>query len=119
MQATQNTSGAAITGTAVTIAELANITGPAIVRGVVGGLTALAAAESVTLTLIRTDTSAVIATSIFTNSGAGASAGGPLIVEGYVPASSAYGVALQILGSVATGAWTATATNPVTLSQLP
>jgi hypothetical protein len=119
MQATTVAAGAAITGAAVSIAELGEINGPALIRCHIPSLTALAAGETVTLNIVRLDTGAVIGSGVFTNSGAGASAGGPLIAEAYVPQGAGYAVAAQIIGSVATGNWVATALAPVVMSQLP
>lgn len=119
MQATTVAAGAAITAAAVNVAELGNVNGPALVRCHIPSLTALAAAEVVTLNIVRLDTGAVIGSGVVTNSGAGASGAGPLIAEAYVPAGQGYAVAAQIIGSVATGNWVATANAPVVMEQLP
>lgn len=119
MQAQTLAAGAALTGAQVQIASFGMINGPCLIRAHIPSLTALAAGEVVTLNINRTDTPAVIGAGVFTNSGAGASGGGPLIAEAYVPAGQGYPVSVSIGGSVATGNWVASATAPAVISQLP
>lgn len=117
VQAQTVAAGAALTIAAASIAEFGDLQGPCLLRGTVPSLSAIAAAETVTLQWIRNDTGAVIGSSTFTNSGAGASTGGPLIAEAFVPAGAAFMAAsLQILASSATGNWVASATAPVVAS---
>lgn len=120
MQVAQNTTATtAITGAAVNYIEMGAGVGAGVAIGCFPSFTALAAAETVTASIIRLDTGAVLGTSVFTNSGAGASPGGPLIVIAPIPAGMAGGIALALTGSVATGNAIASATSPITLTTLP
>jgi hypothetical protein len=120
MQVAQNTTATtAITGAAVSFIEMGVGAGAGVAIGCFPSFTALAAAETVTAQIIRLDTGAVIGSSTFTNSGAGASSGGPIVVIAPIPAGMAGGIALQVLGSVATGNVIGSATAPMTLTTLP
>jgi hypothetical protein len=118
--AVNTTASTAITGAAVNYIEMDGGGGqPGVAIGVVPAMSALAAAETVTVSIIRLDTGAVIGSSVFTNSGAGASTGGPVVVVAPIPAGMAGGIALAITGSVATGNVLGSATAPITLTRLP
>ncbi len=118
--AVNTTASTAITGASVNYIEMDGGGGqPGLAIGIVPQLSALAAAETVTVTIIRLDTGAVIGTSVFTNSGAGASTGGPVVVIAPIPAGMAGGLALAVQGSVATGNVLGSATAPISLTRLP
>lgn len=119
MQVATNVAGQAVPAAAASLIEMGLGAGAGLAVGVIPSFTALAAAETVTATIIRLDTGAIIGSSTFTNSGAGASGGGPLVVVAPIPAGMAGGIALQIVGSVATGNVIGTATAPITLTTLP
>lgn len=104
---------------ATNLAELGDVDPGGMAEGFVPSLAALAAAETVTLQIIRNDTGAVLGSAQFTNSGAGASTGGPMIVKAPIPQGFSGSISLQILASVATGNTVATANAPVTLSSQP
>jgi hypothetical protein len=90
------------------------VNGPAVIIAYVPNLTALAAAEVVTLQISTVGAApVVVGAGIFTNSGAGASTGGPLIAAAPIAGgAAASGYSVAIFASVATGAWVSTATNP-------
>lgn len=120
MEVATNVAGLNVPAAATTVVEMdAGVGGVGIAIGILPAFTALAAAETVTATIVRTDTGAIIGSSTFTNSGAGASTGGPLVVIAPLPVGLAGPIALQIIGSVATGAATGTATAPISLTRLP
>ncbi len=121
MQLTTNPASVAIAAAAVNLAEIADVAGGpnAVAIGIVPNLTALAAAETVTLQIIRNDTGAVIGNCVVTNPGAGASTMGPAVVIAPIPAGMAGAITLQSVGSVATGNTVGSATAPIVLMVLP
>ena len=121
MELTTNNGSTALAVAATTLAEIAEVqAGPgACAIGLVPSLTALAAAETVTLQIIRNDTGAVIGSSTTANSGAGASPGAPITVIAPIPAGIAGGISLQVLASAATGNAVGSATAPIVLLVLP
>lgn len=117
--ATNTTATTAITAGSVAYVEAGAGVGGGVAIGCVPSLTALAAGETVTVTITRLDTGAIIGQSILTNEAAGASSAGPIVVVAPIPTGMAGALALNIQGSVATGNVVASATMPITLVTLP
>lgn len=121
MQSTINTtaSTAIATTPGSVFCEMDVQAGAGIAIGIFPALSALAAAEVVTASITRIDTGVVIGQSVFTNSGAGASTGGPIVVIAPIPVGMAGAISLSLFGSVATGNVLGSATAPMVLMTLP
>lgn len=81
--------------------------------------TGVATTASVTVNLIRADTGAIIGSTTVTNSGAGASAVGPIYVEAIVPAGNAGTIEVSAVMSSGTGTLAGTATAPCVTTVIP
>lgn len=100
-------------------AQLASIGGAApgkLAIGYVPEVTAVAAGDSVTVSILQGAT--VLGTAVATNSGAGAAAVGPIVVMAPIPADSPAVITLSALTSASTGTAAASATSPIMLALL-
>jgi hypothetical protein len=115
--------GAALGGTALAVAAATALetdvqAGGGVAIGIFPGFAGVGTGQTVTAQIVRTDTGAVIGTSVG-NAGAAGAANGPLVVIAPIPAGMAGGIALQFLSSAAVGTISASAAQPVTLITLP
>lgn len=119
MQVATVTGNVSLTTAAAIVGEIGGASPGSLVRAFFPNITGIATTDSVTVAILRTDTGAQIGSATITNSGAGTSAVGPVVVEAAVPAGNAGGFEVTAATSASTGTAVASATAPIVISVLP